>query len=290
MKNIRIVTDTTSALDFQKAQEYGIELIPLSVLIDGKEYKDHIDMSSQDLYKQLKADKVPTTSQPNIGYVSEKMQLWKEAKDDAIIIITISSDLSGTYQGFSMIKEQLGMENVHIVDSRSVAAPIMDGAIAAKHMVEAGCDVDEILEMLEHKFKNTVSFLYPETLTQLKRGGRISPIAANMASMLKIKPLLMLKEDGSIVDKYGMARTETKIFDMVISYFKEHNIDGTTHNLYLPSALADETAQRFSILAKKELHGIQCNRLALPAVLTCHGGLGCIAMQSVIKTKYDEKG
>lgn len=287
MKKIRIVTDTTSTLTFEEAKSLNIELVPLSLLLDGKEYKDHIDMSTQQLYDVLKNDGAPTTSQPNIGYVEELMKAWKEEKDDAIIIITISSHLSGTYQGFSLIANQLGMDNVHIVDTLSVAAPLMDACIAARNMADRGCEVDEILKMVENKCKNSISFLYPETLKQLKRGGRISPLAANMASMLKIKALLMLKRDGTVIDKYAVVRTEGKIFDMVIEYFKKEGVDGSTHKIYLPHALSEDTAARFDKLAKDKLNGIQCKMLTLPAVLTCHGGLGCIAFQSVIKNEYD---
>ncbi|MEG0520317.1 MAG: DegV family protein [Erysipelotrichaceae bacterium] len=287
MKNIRIVTDTTSTLTYEQAKEFNIELVSLSVLLDGKEYKDFIDMSGEDLNKVLKNGGVPTTSQPNIGYVREKMLEWKEAKDDAIIIISISSGLSGTYQGFKLMADQLEMKHVYLVDSKSVAAPIMDAARTARKMADQDAEIAEILEMLDYKFENTTSYLYPHDLVQLKKGGRISPLAANMASMLKIKPLLVLAKDGSVVDKYGMARTESKIFDMIIKALIKDGVDGKTHNLYIPHVLAYETAVSFAALAKDKLNSIQCVLLPLPAVLTCHGGLGCMAVQSVIKHKCD---
>lgn len=278
-----IVTDTTSGLDFDTAKEKGIEVVPLSVLIDGVEYKDHLDISSQELYDRLRNGAVPSTSQPNIGYVEQRMKEWKKENYDAIIIITISSHLSGTYQGFKMMAEQLEMKNVHLVDSLSVAGPIMDGALKAKKMADDGASVEEILEKMDELYHNTISFLYPETLTQLKKGGRISPVAANMASLLKIKPLLMLKKDGTIIDKYGMSRTETKIFEMIKNALVEEHVDPSTHRLYLAHAEAMETVERFVKFINSNLGDFEIVPLPLPAVLTSHGGMGCIAVQSALK-------
>lgn len=278
-----IVTDTTSGLDFDSAKSHNIELVPLSVLIDGVEYKDHIDITSEELYNKLRDGAVPTTSQPNIGYVEEQMKKWKDANYDAIIIVTISSHLSGTYQGFKMMAEQLQMDNIHLVDSLSVAGPLLDEVLLARKLADEGKSTEEIIQALQKRIQNSISFLYPETLTQLKKGGRISPVAANMASLLKIKPLLMLKKDGTIIDKYGMSRTETKIFEMIKDALVKEKVACDTHCLYLAHAEAEAILERFSTYIKHELGDIEIFPLPLPAVLTSHGGLGCIAVQSTLK-------
>jgi len=283
MANYLIVTDTTSAMNLEIAKQYAIELVPLSVVINGKEFKDLIDISNEVLYDKLREGLVPTTSQPSTGYIMEKMAKWKEANYDAIIILTCSSDLSGTNANFHMVKQQLKMDNVYVVDTRSVGAPILDGAVRAKQMADEGKSVDEILLMLDKKYQNQFSFLFPETLTQLKKGGRISPIAANMASLLKIKPLLYLKEDGSVVDKFGFARTEGKIVQLIIDKFKELNVNSLTNKIYILHADNLRGAQKVEHLCKALFDDIDCEMVELPSVLTCHGGLGCIAVQSTLK-------
>lgn len=283
MANYLIVTDTTSAMNLEIAQEHGIELVPLSVVISGKEFKDLIDISNDVLYEKLRDGLVPTTSQPSTGYIMEKMEKWKEDNYDAVIILTCSSDLSGTNANFHMVKEQLGMDNVYVVDTRSVGAPIMDGAIRAKEMADEGASVQDILLMLDKKYQNQFSFLFPETLTQLKKGGRISPIAANMASLLKIKPLLYLKEDGTVVDKFGFARTEGKIVQLIIDKFKDLNVNSLTNKIYISHADNLRGAQKVEQLCKALFDDIDCEIVELPSVLTCHGGLGCIAVQSTLK-------
>lgn len=283
MSKILIVTDSTSGMDVASAKQHNIEMVSLSVIIDGVEYKDHIDIQKDELICKLKEGAVPTTSQPNIGYVKELMRAWRDENYDAIIIITISSYLSGTCQGFHMMKEELQMDNVHIVDTKTVAGPMIDGALYARKMADEGKSVAEILVGLARKFENTSSFLYPETLQQLKKGGRISPVAANMASLLKIKPLLMLKKDGTIIDKYGMSRTENKIFEMIVSYLKEEGVSADTHVLYIPHAQALDTVHRFVAYASEQLENMEMVISDLPAVLTSHAGLGSIAVQSVSK-------
>lgn len=283
MKNILIVTDSTSAMNFEIAEKWGIELIPLSVVINGKEFKDMIEISKEVLYEKLKEGLVPTTSQPNLGYILEKMEAWKKAEYDAIIIFTCSSDLSGTNHAFHLAKEESGLRNVYVVDTRSVGATIMDVAICAKQMVDAGKDVDDILNMADIKLQNQFSFLYPATLAQLKKGGRISPIAASMASLLKLKPLLYLKEDGTVVDRFGLARTEGKIIQLGVDKFRQLNIDSLTHKVYILHADYLKGAQKIEQMCKALFNDIECEIVELPAVLSCHAGLGCIAVQTILK-------
>lgn len=283
MRNYLIVTDTTSAMNSNQAKEYGIELVSLSVLIDGIEYKDQLDITTDQLYQKLKEDYAPTTSQPNTGYLEELMEKWKSKKYDAIIVITCSSDLSGTWSGFNLVKNQLEMNNMYIYDSRQVGAPVMDMAITAKNMADRGYDVNDIFTMLEMKTKNSFSFLVPKDFKQLVRGGRLSPVAAKMASILKVRALLYLKEDGSCVDKYAMSRTETKINKTIIDKFKEDGVNVEDYTLYISHGDNENSAINAKNIFEETFPGIGVIINKLPAVLTCHGGLGCIAVHYVHK-------
>ena len=285
MKNYLIVTDTTSAMNGEQAKEYGIELVSLSVLIDGNEYKDQIDIKTEQLYQKLQEGYLPTTSQPNTGYLHELMERWKTENYDAIVVITCSSDLSGTWSGFNLVKNQLEMNNMYIYDSRQIGAPVMDMAITAKKMADQGYDVNDIFTMLEMKTKKSFSFLYPRDFKQLARSGRLSPVAAKMASILKVKALLYLKEDGSCVDKYSMSRTETKIVKIIIDKFKMAGVNGEDYSLYISHGDNEDYAVKAKNLLQDVFPNIEIIVNKLPAVLTCHGGLGCIALHYVHKMK-----
>ena len=283
MEKYLIVTDTTSALNKEIAAAHGIELISLSVIVDGQEYKDQVDISTEQLYDYLKDGKTPSTSQPNTGYLNEKMEAWQKENYEAIIVVTCSADLSGTNNGFHLAKDTVGLDNVYIYDSRQVGAPVMDMAIRAKQLADEGKDVDEIFKVLEEKTKHSFSFLYPDNFDQLSRSGRLSPMAARMASMLKIKALLCLDEQGKSVDKYSMSRTEVKVLKAITDKFHELGVNAEKYKIYISHADNIVFAKKSKLLLQTTFHGIEVEINNLPAVLTCHGGLACCALHSTYK-------
>lgn len=283
MEKYLIVTDTTSAMNKEIAAAHGIELISLSVIVDGQEYKDQVDISTEQLYDYLKDGKTPSTSQPNAGYLIEKMEAWQKENYEAIIVVTCSADLSGTNNGFHLAKDTVGLDNVYIYDSRQVGAPVMDMAIRAKQLADEGKDVDEIFKVLEEKTKHSFSFLYPDNFDQLSRSGRLSPMAARMASMLKIKALLCLDEQGKSVDKYSMSRTEVKVLKAITDKFHELGVNAEKYKIYISHADNIVFAKKSKLLLQTTFHGIEVEINNLPAVLTCHGGLACCALHSTYK-------
>ena len=283
MEKYLIVTDTTSAMNKEIAAAHGIELISLSVIVDGQEFKDQVDISTEQLYDYLKDGKFPSTSQPNTGYLIEKMETWQKEDYESIIVITCSADLSGTNNGFHLAKDTVGLDNVYIYDSRQVGAPVMDMAIRAKQLADEGKDVDEIFKTLEEKTKHSFSFLYPDNFDQLSRSGRLSPMAARMASMLKIKALLCLDEQGKSVDKYSMSRTEVKVLKAIVDKFHELGVNAEKYKIYISHADNIVFAKKAKLLLQTTFHGIEVEINNLPAVLTCHGGLACCALQSTYK-------
>lgn len=283
MEKYLIVTDTTSAMNKEIAAAHDIELISLSVIVDGQEYKDQVDISTEQLYDYLKDGKTPSTSQPNTGYLIEKMEAWQKENYEAIIVVTCSADLSGTNNGFHLAKDTVGLDNVYIYDSRQVGAPVMDMAIRAKQLADEGKDVDEIFKVLEEKTKHSFSFLYPDNFDQLSRSGRLSPMAARMASMLKIKALLCLDEQGKSVDKYSMSRTEVKVLKAITDKFHELGVNAEKYKIYISHADNIVFAKKSKLLLQTTFHGIEVEINNLPAVLTCHGGLACCALHSTYK-------
>lgn len=283
MEKYLIVTDTTSAMNKEIAAAHGIELISLSVIVDGQEYKDQVDISTEQLYDYLKDGKTPSTSQPNTGYLIEKMEAWQKENYEAIIVVTCSADLSGTNNGFHLAKDTVGLDNVYIYDSRQVGAPVMDMTIRAKQLADEGKDVDEIFKVLEEKTKHSFSFLYPDNFDQLSRSGRLSPMAARMASMLKIKALLCLDEQGKSVDKYSMSRTEVKVLKAITDKFHELGVNAEKYKIYISHADNIVFAKKSKLLLQTTFHGIEVEINNLPAVLTCHGGLACCALHSTYK-------
>lgn len=283
MSNILVVTDTTSSLNFEQAKALNVELVPLTILIDQVAYRDVEELTGPQLMEKLSQGAVPTTSQPNIGMVEDLMKEWKKQNYDAIIIITISAQLSGTHNGFQLAASTLGMDNVYVVDSKTIAGPILEGTKMARQMADNGASVEEILNKLEHLYHHSTTFVYPKTLEQLKKGGRISPIAASMSSLLKIKPLLHIEKDGSAVGKFGMARTDAKIHDMMFTHFESEGVNAQDHKLYIMHSSNENDVVKTKEFFEERFKGIEIDVVQLPAVLMSHGGLGCIGVQSVYK-------
>lgn len=283
MNKYLVVCDTTSAMNLEMAKEEGIELIPLSVIINGQAYRDQYEISSEAIYQRLKEGAVPSTSMPSTGLIMEYFEKWEKEHYDAIIILTCSSDLSGANHGYHLVKDELEAKNVYIVDTRSIGAPIMDAARRTKEMLDEGQDLDIILRMLDVKFKNSFSFLFPANLTQIKKSGRISPLAANMASVLRIKPLLYLKEDATIVDRFGLVRTEGKLIQMIVDKFNDLGVNSKDYKIYISHADNIKSAERVNAVLKAIFEGIETEIVVLPSVLTCHGGLGCVSVQTTFK-------
>ena len=138
-------------------------------------------------------------------------------------------------------------------------------------------------ELLEEKTKHSFSFLYPDNFDQLSRSGRLSPMAARMASMLKIKALLCLDEQGKSVDKYSMSRTEVKVLKAITDKFHELGVNAEKYKIYISHADNIVFAKKSKLLLQTTFHGIEVEINNLPAVLTCHGGLACCALHSTYK-------
>lgn len=240
-------------------------------------------MTTEELYTELRSNKIPSTSQPNPGYLVATMEEWKKENYEAIIVITCSSDLSGTYNGFHLAAQTVGLDNIYVYDSRQVGAPILDMAITAKKLADKGASPQEILDILKIKTVNSFSFLYPDNFTQLARSGRLSPMAARCAKLLKIKALLYLDKEGKTVDKYTMVRTETKLLKEVVKKFEDDGVNSEDYTIYLSHADNEKEVKKISLLLKTMFKGIDIVVTKLPAVLTCHGGLGCVAIHYTYK-------
>lgn len=280
MSKILIVTDSTICMTVEEAKAAGIEMVPLSVLVDGQEYRDQVNLSSAELVAKLRAKSVPKTAQPNLGLLDELMKQWKEENYDHIIVFSLSAHLSGTYQAFRLAATENDVNNITIVDSLTLASPLRHVAVRAVEMVKAGATVDEILAMGKKVFDDTVSYVYPETLEQLNRSGRVSNGVTLLSSLLKIKPILVLENAGVKIDKLGTARTETKVFDMIIEDLKKNHIEKETHKLYVLHCEALDTADRAKNALVAAFGDIDIETLELPAVLAAHAGLGTIAIQA----------
>lgn len=214
---IKIITDSTADIDLDYAKELNIDIIPLKVIIDGKEYKDRIDLQPQQFYDLLASSEVlPTTSQPS---PQEFLNLYEEAKKagDSVIVMTLSSTISGTYQSANIAKDLAEYDDIYVIDSLATTQMLRLLVLKAVRLRDSGADVKDIVSILEdykHKIR-IVAFV--DTLEYLYKGGRLSKTAATAGTLLKFKPIIGLREGNleMFAKARGTQKATSKIIDLI---------------------------------------------------------------------------
>ncbi len=280
MPKILIVTDSSASIDLDVAKQHGIEIVPLSVELEGKVYRDQLDMSGAELIEKLKQKAAPKTSQPNLGYVNDLMVKWKSEGWDDIIIFSLSSYLSGTFQGYNLAKMDNDMDNVTIVDTFTLAGSLRDITFKAASMVKEGKSKEEILAMAQTVIDMTQAFLIPENLDQLVRGGRVSPTLKTVATLLKLRTLAVLRNKGKSFDKAGTSHTEAGVFKMVIDDFAEKGVAVGVTKFVICECEAVDIAERLKAALIERFGPVDVDVIQLPATLTAHAGLRAVSIQS----------
>ncbi|MEW9077583.1 DegV family protein [Terrisporobacter glycolicus] len=205
---IKIVCDSISDLPQEILKKYNVDIVPLTVIFNNKEYLAGENLTTKDFYKMLReSNSMPKTSQAT--YVQFKSVFEKYDENTQIIYISGSSIASGTYQS-AMLAKNDGHDNVFIFDTENLSIGSALFVIKACEMVENGYSVNDILSTLE-KYKNNVEVAFSvDTLEYLKMGGRISSTKAALGNLLSIKPILEVK-DG-LVSQKSQVRGKKQIY------------------------------------------------------------------------------
>lgn len=200
MKKIAVVVDSNSGITNEMANEMGVYVIPMPFIIQDKVLYEDVDLKQDEFYKLQSEDVKITTSQPNINAIVE---LWEELlqKYDQIIHIPMSSALSQSCETAKSFAEDYP-DKVFVVDNKRISITQKDSVEDALKLIEQGKDGAAIKEYLESDGLNSSIYLVVDTLKYLKRGGRITPAAAAIGTILNIKPILSIQ--GGKLDKFAM--------------------------------------------------------------------------------------
>ena len=203
MNKIAIVTDSNSGISQEKAKEMGIYVLPMPFLIDGKEHLDGVDLFPKEFYEYLEKDADVSTSQPSPESV---MRLWGDLlkEYDQIVHIPMSSGLSGSCQTAKMLAEDYDGK-VEVVNNQRISITLVHAIMDALNLVKAGKNAAEIREILEAEGLQSSIYITVTTLKYLKKGGRITPAAAALGTMLRLKPVLQIQ--GEKLDAFAKVRT-----------------------------------------------------------------------------------
>lgn len=280
MSNIRIVTDSTADLTFDLVERYGITVVPLEVLVEGKAYKDKIDISNDEYYDILRfAKNLPTTSQPSPAVFAEVYRALAAEGAEHIISIHISSDLSGTYQS-SVLAAGLVADTVrvHNFDSRTATMGLGLIVLSVCRMVEAGKSLEEVLEFTQQIIQKSDLYFLLDSLDNLHKGGRIGKASHLVGSLLNIKPVLNL-HDG-VISAYEKVRgnKDNKALERLIAILAE-KID-PNKKLYCAVGYCDNKKVA-DYMVEKLRSQVQCDEfiyMQIGSVVATHIGMGAVGL------------
>ncbi len=219
MSAIAIVTDSTSDLDPAIAAEQHITIVPAHVRFGDIDYKDGVDITGEQFYAMLtEAQDLPQTSQPSVGEFAEVYQ--RLATDhDHIVSLHVSGKLSGTVQSALTAAQQLQEEsscNIHVVDTKSATLGVAYMAREAARLAAEDAAADRIVSHIKYVADLMHLAFTPNTLEYLRRGGRLGAASHLLGSLLRIKPVLILK-DGAI-EALDKVRTRSRVVERMVRY------------------------------------------------------------------------
>lgn len=248
---IRVTSDSTCDLSPELIEQYQIAISPLYVVLDGKSYKDTIEITPDKVYEYVeRTKKVGSTAALN---VSDYLSFFRENLQgyDAIIHFTISSEMSSCYQNACIAAEEF--QNVYVIDSRNLSTGIGHLVLDAAEMAAEGKNPKEIVDILnERKKKLDVSFVI-DTLKYLALGGRCSSVVALGANLLNLKPTIIVKDGKMVVGKKYRMSLDRALLRYVIDQLGDLDTVDTRRIFVTDSGISDERWQSVEKLLKETL-------------------------------------
>lgn len=271
MNNIKIIYDTMNDLPENIKDKYNIEMLPATIIFQGKEYKAGVDINNTEFYKLLRNNKeIPTTSQVTYMTFKERFETYlNEGKK--VLYLAGSSKASGTYQSAMLAKNDIGSDDIYIFDTYSLCIGGGMLVIEAAKMVEEGLDIDSIINKLEEYKEKVQVYFSVDSLEHLYKGGRISGTKAAVGTLLNIKPILKI-EDGLVKQK-TQVRGSKKIIPTLIEKLKEDvGSDFSDKDVYVGYGDDLELLEKFIEKVREELTPKNIYPFCVGSCVACHSG------------------
>lgn len=274
---MKIITDTASLYTPEQGCELGLKVFPLSVSINGKTYREFVDIGSEEFLKEVKAGGIPTSSQPSVG---EMIELFEEENEE-LIVLSMADGLSGTYQSTVGAKNSIKENNhIHVLNTQTLCGPQHYLVSKALKMKEEGFNTQQILNEMNRLIETSISFLIPSDFDFLKRGGRLTPLAATIGGMMKIIPVMTQTKDGKRLEKFTIKRTLKKAAEVIIDDLKTKGVNAE-YIISVSHAGIKEKAEEVIEQIKASLPDCKIELWNLSPAFITQGGPDCIAIQAI---------
>lgn len=281
MAKIAIVTDSNSGITQAQAKELGISVVPMPFMINGETFYEEITLSRDEFYKRLADNADISTSQPSPDSI---IQLWDNllTTHDEIVHIPMSSGLSGSCQTAMMLAQDYEGK-VQVVNNQRISVTQRQSVLDALILVQNGKNSSEIKEILEADKFNSSIYIMIDTLYYLKKGGRVTPAAAALGTLLRLKPVLQIQ--GEKLDAFAKARTVNQAKSIMMTAIKndiEKRFGGVSEDNQIYLQIAHTQNEEAANQLKEELHEMfpfyptYVDHLSLS--VSCHIGPGSLAI------------
>ena len=274
---VRIVTDSTADLTPEQQRAAGIIVVPLNVHFGDEVFRDHVDLSTDEFFRRLKASpQLPRTSQPSVGAFEEAYRSLRQGGDE-IVSVHLSSKVSGTYNSALMAAQSVGEGKIDVVDSLSTSMALGFIALEGAKLARAGRDRQAVADCLRGLVPKARVICVVDTLTYLERGGRIGKARALLGSLLNVKPILQLK-DGEVVP-LGRARGRLQALNRLVELLER---DGKVSQLAIMHGAAQTDAEQLRERVASSYPGVDIQLTEIGAVLGTHTGPGVIGFTYLV--------
>lgn len=287
MKRIAIMTDSNSGIPTLEAEKLEIHILPMPFMIDGRTYFENVDLNQEEFYQKLEENADISTSQPSPESI---MNMWDNLlkEYDEVVHIPMSSGLSGSCQTAMMLANEEQYEGkVFVVDNQRISVTMYASILDAIHLKEEGKSGKEIKDILEADKFNSTIYIMLDTLYYLKKGGRITPAAAALGTLLRLKPVLTIQ--GEKLDAFAKARTSSQGKSMMINAVKADienrfgGLDAKNYKLYMAYTKDEEAANAFKKEVEEAFGVTDIMMHPLSLSVSCHIGPGAIALAATQK-------
>lgn len=249
-EKIAIMTDSTSDIPKDIVEQYGIEVVPLRILYKDREYRDQVDISTEEVYRRLPIE-VPSTSLPSPG---EVLDLWARLKREGfthVLAIHISSGLSGTGQLIENLSHQVDDLVIKVIDSKNISMGLGYTVIEAARKLAQNASFESVCAHAQETLTKMKVYFVLETLEYLTKGGRIGKVAGTLGQMLNLKPIITVNEEG-VYTTHAKIRGRKKSVDRLFEIIKSH-LTKPMNNVAVCHGAALEEAQE--LLERIKKHG-----------------------------------
>ncbi|MDD2355245.1 MAG: DegV family protein [Lachnospiraceae bacterium] len=282
MSKVAVVTDTNAGFSSEEAAGYGIGIVPMPFMFgrDETTYYEGINLTREDFFRRLENEEQIMTSQPA---PNEVLKVWDKylEDNDEVVYIPMSSGLSGSCQSAMMLSSDYDGK-VQVVNNQRISVTQKASVLDACRLAEAGNNAEEIKNILEEAKFDASIYIMLDTLKYLKKGGRITPAAAAIGSLLHLKPVLTIK--GERLDAFSKARTVSQGRNTMLNAMK-NDIDrlygGTSSEnvwLYAVHANVPEAEEEWASQIQEFFPNIHVEKDSLSLSISCHIGPGALAI------------